>query len=50
MKSPRIFNAFLSSLTAVLVSIALIGSAGAAALTQEEPPESGSPQIEIISP
>ena len=50
MKSPRIFNAFLSSLTAVLVSIALVGSAGAAALTQEEPPESGSPQIEIISP
>jgi len=32
------------------VSIALVGSAGAAALTQEEPPESGSPQIEIISP
>jgi len=35
---------------AVLVCIALVGSAGAAALTQAELPENGSPQIEIVSP
>lgn len=50
MKISRVRNVFVSSIMAVLVCIALVGSAGAAALTQAELPENGSPQIEIVSP
>ena len=41
---------FLSSLMALLISIALVGSAGAASLAQDPPPINGSSQIEVISP
>jgi len=50
MKISRVRNVFVSSIMAVIVCIALVGSAGAAALTQAELPENGSPQIEIVSP
>ncbi len=44
------FKTFLSTLMAVLISLTLIGSAGAANLAQAEPPQSSSSQIEVISP
>lgn len=43
-------KALLSTLLTLLVCTALVGSAAAAALAQDETPESGSPQINVISP
>jgi len=50
METSPPFKIFLSSLMAILISITLIGSAGAANLAQTEPPQSSSSQIEVISP
>ena len=50
MKTKRAVKAILSTLLALMVCTALLGSAAAAALAQDETPESGSPQIEVISP
>ena len=44
------FKALFSALLTLMVCTALVGSAVAAALPQGETPESGSPQIEVISP
>lgn len=50
MNTKPAVKAFLSMLLTIMVCSALIGSAAAAALKQDETPESGSPQIEVISP
>lgn len=50
METSPSFKTFLSAFLAILISLALIGSAGAANLAQGEPPQSSSPQIEVISP
>ncbi len=50
MKTQRTVKALLSALLTIMVCTALVGSAAAAALKQDETPESGSPQIEVISP
>ncbi len=50
MNAKPAVKAFLSMLLTIMVCTALVGSAAAAALKQDETPESGSPQIEVISP
>ena len=50
MGESRIIKTFFSIFMAFLVSIALIGNAGAASLAQDPPPINGSSQIEVISP
>ena len=50
METSPSLKTFLSAFLAILISLALIGSAGAANLAQGEPPQSSSPQIEVISP
>lgn len=50
METSPSLKTFLSAFMAILISLALIGSAGAANLAQGEPPQSSSPQIEVISP
>jgi hypothetical protein len=50
MGESRIIKTFFSIFMAFLVSIALIGNAGAASLAQDPPPEAISSQIEVISP
>lgn len=50
MKTSPSFKTYLSSLMAILISFTLIGSAGAANLAQDQPPETNSSQIEVISP
>jgi hypothetical protein len=50
METAPSFKTFLSVLMAILISLALIGTAGAANLAQDEPPQASSPQIEVISP
>ena len=50
MGTPRTYKTFLSALMALLITIAFVGSAGAASLAQDPPPMNGDSQIEIISP
>ena len=50
MGESRTIKTFFSIFMTFLVSIALIGNAGAASLAQDPPPEAISSQIEIISP
>ena len=46
----RTFKTFLSVLITLFITISFVGSAGAASLAQDEPPENISSQIEVISP
>lgn len=50
MKTSPSFKTYLSALMAILISFTLISSAGAANLAQDQPPETNSSQIEVISP
>ncbi len=50
METAPSFKTFLSVLMAILISLALIGTAGAANLAQDPPPINGGSQIEVISP
>lgn len=50
MGTHRTFKTFLSVLITLFITISFVGSAGAASLAQDEPPENISSQIEVISP
>ncbi len=50
METHRTFKTFLSVLITLFITISFVGSAGAASLAQDEPPENNSSQIEVISP
>ena len=50
MGNPRVLKTCLSFVIAILVSIAMLGSAAAALPAQDPPPEANTSQIEVISP
>ncbi len=50
MKKTRKINSFLSIFFSIFIALSLLGTASAASLPQDEPPETEGAQIEVISP